>query len=177
MKGISEVDALKMLKNIMKKNKIVTSLIGKGYNNTIMPVPIKRHVLENPKWYTPYTPYQAEISQGRLETLYYFQKMIQEITNMPISNASMLDQGSTSAEVISMSKTFHKDKRSNYYASETLHPYILDILETKCDVQNINLKIGNLNDFSIDSDTIGMMFQYPDTYGNICVYHLGFSNT
>jgi glycine dehydrogenase len=167
MKGISEYDALKLLKNIMKKNKIVTSLIGKGYNNTIMPVPIKRHVLENPKWYTPYTPYQAEISQGRLETLYYFQKMIQEITNMPIANASMLDQGSTSAEVISMSKTFHKDKRNNYYASETLHPYILDILETKCDVQGINLKIDNLDNISIDDNTIGVMFQYPDTYGEI----------
>jgi glycine dehydrogenase len=167
MKGISEVEALKMLKNIMKKNKIVTSLIGKGYNNTIMPVPIRRHILENPKWYTPYTPYQAEISQGRLETLYYFQKMIQEITNLPISNASMLDQGSTSAEVISMSKAFHKNKRTNYYASETLHPYILDILETKCDVQGIDLKIGNLDNVSIDDNTIGVMFQYPDTNGDI----------
>ena len=167
MKGISEVNSLKLLKNIMKKNKIVTSLIGKGYNNTIIPSPIKRHVLENPKWYTPYTPYQAEISQGRLETLYYFQKMIQEITNLPISNASMLDQGSTSAEVISMSKEFHKNKRNTYYASQTLHPYILDILETKCDVQDINLKIGNLDQMSIDSDTIGVMFQYPDTNGDI----------
>jgi glycine dehydrogenase len=169
MKGISEVRALEKLKKIMSKNKIVTSLIGKGYYNCNLPSPIRRHVLENPKWYTPYTPYQAEISQGRLETLYYFQKMIQEMTELPFSNASMLDQGSTSAEVISMSKGYHRNKRSTYLASETLHPYILDILETKCDVQNINLKIGNLNDFSIDSDTIGMMFQYPDTYGNICV--------
>jgi glycine dehydrogenase len=167
MKGISEYNALKLLRNIMKKNKIVTSLIGKGYNNTIMPSPIRRHVLENPKWYTPYTPYQAEISQGRLETLYYFQKMIQDITNLPISNASMLDQGSTSAEVVSMSKAYHKNNRKTYYASETLHPYILDILETKCDVQNIDLKINNLDNISIDQDTIGIMFQYPDTTGEI----------
>ena len=165
--GFSQSKALEHLKNIMSKNKQTKSLIGKGFNNTITPSPIKRHVLENPKWYTPYSPYQAEISQGRLESLYNFQTMIQEFTELPISNCSLLDIGSTASEVLSMSKAYHKDKRNKFFVSETMHPYILDILEKKCEVSNINLVIGKAQNFSICDDTIGVMIQYPDTYGSI----------
>ena len=92
-------------------NKPHTSLIGLGYHNTVTPFPIKRHVLENPKWYTAYTPYQAEISQGRLEAQYNFQTVIQELTGLPLSNASLLDETSTAAEVLNM--CYHYKNKNN----------------------------------------------------------------
>jgi len=161
--------ALSLLREIMSKNKKVTSLIGKGFNNTIVPSPLKRYVLENPKWYTPYSPYQAEISQGRLECLYNYQSMIQELTALPIANASMLDLGSTAAEVCAISNAYHKNKRNTFFVSDKMYPYVLDILETKCDVLGINLQIKCPTKFQIDEDTIGMMMQYPDTYGDILI--------
>ena len=166
-RGISEKKALDLLKNIMDKNKEVKYMIGKGFNNNNMPSPIKRNILMNPKWYTPYTPYQAEISQGRLESLYNYQNMIKDITRLPLSNASLLDIGSTSAEVLSMSNSFHKRKRNKFIASNTLYPYILDILKLKCEINNIDLQVVDLNKADIDKNTIGVMFQYPDTYGEI----------
>jgi glycine dehydrogenase len=168
LKGISEKKALNLLKNIINKNKEVKYLIGKGFNNNDMPSSIKRNILTNPKWYTPYTPYQAEISQGRLESLYNYQTMIKDITRLPLSNASLLDIGSTSAEVLSMSNSFHKRKRNKYIVSDKMHPYILDILKLKCEINEIDLDItSDINNTNIDSNTIGIMFQYPDTYGEI----------
>jgi glycine dehydrogenase len=168
LKGISEKISLEVLKKMMDSNKKAKYMIGKGFYNNNMPSPIKRHILMNPKWYTPYTPYQAEISQGRLESLYNFQKMIQNITRLPLSNASLLDIGSTSAEVLSMSNSYHKSKRNKYIVSDKMHPYILDILKLKCDTNEIDLDIVNdINNCNIDSNTIGIMFQYPDTYGEI----------
>ena len=168
LKGISEKKALDLLNNIMNKNKNVKYLIGKGFNNNNIPSSIKRNILMNPKWYTPYTPYQAEISQGRLESLYNYQTMIKEITQLPLSNASLLDIGSTSAEVLSMSNSFHKNKRNNYIVSNKMHPYILDILKLKSEINEIDLNIiDNINDANINNNTIGIMFQYPDTYGEI----------
>ena len=121
----------------------------------------------NPKWYTPYTPYQAEISQGRLESLYNFQTMIQDITKLPLSNASLLDIGSTSAEVLSISNSYHKNNRKKYIVSDKMFPYLIDILKLKSSVNNIDLDICNLDEANIDENTIGIMFQYPDTYGEI----------
>lgn len=160
-------DASSLLRRMMSKNKLYKSLIGKGFNNVHVPSPLKRYVLENPKWYTPYSPYQAEISQGRLECLYNFQTMIQELTAMPLANASMLDLGSTAAEVCAISNAYHKNKRNTFYVSDKMHRYILDILETKCDVLNLKLKVQCPTTFHIDDDTLGMMIQYPDTYGDI----------
>lgn len=168
---MSEFFIQETLKKMMSKNRIVTSLIGKGFHGTITPSPIRRYVLENPKWYTPYSPYQAEISQGRLEGLFNFQKMISSITGLPLSNASLLDGGSTAAEVLSMSNTYHKDKRSVYYASNTLHPYIQDILKTKATAMDIDMRIMDPNSFNFSDDTIGFMIQYPDTHGNININH------
>lgn len=159
--------ASSILREMMSKNKEVVSLIGKGFNNIQTPSPLKRYVLENPKWYTPYSPYQAEISQGRLECLFNFQTMIQELTALPIANSSMLDLGSTAAEVCAISNAYHKNKRKTFYVSEKIHRYMIDILETKCDVLDINLKVQCPTTFHIDDDTIGMMIQYPDTYGDI----------
>ena len=159
--------ASNLLDKIMSKNKKVVSLIGKGFNNNHIPAPLKRYVLENPKWYTPYSPYQAEISQGRLESLYNFQTLVKELTGLPIANASMLDLGSTAAEVCAISNAYHKNKRKTFFVSDKMHKYVLDILETKCDVLDINLKVQCPKTFHIDDDTLGMMIQYPDTYGDI----------
>ena len=172
LRGINEKKSLELLKKIMDKNKSVKYMIGKGFNNNDIPSPIKRNILMNPKWYTPYTPYQAEISQGRLESLYNFQTMIKNITRLPLSNASLLDIGSTSAEVLSMSNSFHKRKRNKYIVSDKMHPYILDILKLKCEINEIDLDIiKEINNCNIDNNTIGIMFQYPDTYGEINIPH------
>ena len=162
---MSEHFVQNFLRTLLSKNKSVTSLIGKGFHGTHTPIPIKRYVLENPKWYTPYSPYQAEISQGRLECLYNYQTMIKNITGLPISNASLLDGGSAAAEALSMSSAYTKRKRSLFYVSKNMHPYILDILKTKAWAMDVELKIDDPNSFDITENTIGVMMQYPDTYG------------
>ena len=162
---MSEHYVQNFLKLMMRKNKLVTSLIGKGFHGTHTPIPIRRYVLENPKWYTPYSPYQAEISQGRLECLNHYQTMIKNITGLSISNASLLDNGSTAAEVLSMSSGYTKHRRSLFYASKNMHPYILDILKTKAWAMDIDLRIDDPDSFNINENTIGVMMQYPDTYG------------
>ena len=161
--------AQNILRKMMRKNVTIKNLIGKGFHGTITPVPLRRYILENPKWYTPYSPYQAEISQGRLESLFNFQKMISELTALPVSNASLLDIGSTAGEVVSISNAYHKgqQRRKEFYASERMHPYILDILETKCRTLDVDLRISDVADFLVNENVIGHMHQYPDTYGDI----------
>ena len=179
--GITELQASHNLKSMLDKNKSHMSLLGMGYHNNITPFPIKRHLLENPKWYTAYTPYQAEISQGRLEAQYNFQTVIQELTGLPVSNASLLDEASTAAEVLNM--CFHyknKNKKKTFVVCSTLHPQSLEVLRTKAKIlgvnlleidfklwdSNINLLVNNDLDLDYD-DVFGIMFQYPNTYGNI----------
>ena len=112
--ALSEQDSQNNLKKIMEKNKQHTSYIGLGYYNTITPSVIKRHLVENPNWYTAYTPYQAEISQGRLESQYNYQTIIKELTGMPIANASLLDESSAAGEAVNLSYTFNKKKEIDF---------------------------------------------------------------
>ena len=137
--GLTEQKSIDSLKKILNKNINNTSLIGMGYYNTITPYPIARHVLENPKWYTAYTPYQAEISQGRLEAQYNYQTLITELTGLPVTNASLLDEASTSAEVLNMCK--NNNKKNIFIASDTLHPQILEVLKLKSNILGMNLII------------------------------------
>ena len=168
---ISEHIALKNLKNIMYNNKNYTSLIGLGYNNNIMPYPIKRHVLENPKWYTAYTPYQAEISQGRLECQYNFQKMISSLTGLETANSSLLDESSAAVETMNMSYNIDKKNRNRFLCSINLHPQIISTLQTRSNISDIKLEIVDFNEINFDSldNVFGIMFQYPNTYGTIDV--------
>jgi len=168
----SEKHSLETLKSAIDQNVRAKSFIGLGYYNTILPSPIKRHILQNPKWYTPYTPYQAEISQGRLESQYNFQTLVSEMTGLPISNASLLDEGSASVEVMNLSRSYAKNKKNTYLCSDKLHPHVIDVLRTHAHFTNINLKVLDFNDqtnlhTSFDQDTFGVMFSYPDTTGSI----------
>jgi glycine dehydrogenase len=165
-----EHKALSNLNNILNKNIDNKCFIGMGYYNTLTPLPIKRHILENPKWYTAYTPYQPEISQGRLESQHNFQTVVSEITGLPISNASLLDQASSAVEVMNMCNNYYKQKRKIFIVSNKLFPQVLEVLKTRAKVVNIDLQICDLNNLidELDySNIFGVMFQYPDNYGNI----------
>jgi glycine dehydrogenase len=159
--------ALEFLRKMLSPNKVMKSFIGKGYHNTITPSVVKRNVLENPKWYSPYTPYQAEISQGRLESLHNFQTLVKSLSGLPLTNASLLDEGSSAAEVMTMCYSYHRNKRKQFYASESLHPQTLKVLETRAYALDIDLKIDALDKFQLGKETSGFLFQYPDTNGEI----------
>ena len=174
--AIPEEKALTNLEKIMNKNKDSKSLIGLGYHNSYLPNPIRRHILENPKWYTAYIPYQSEISQGRLESQYNFQTLIKDLTGLPVSNASLLDEASAAGEVFSMCLGLSRKSKLNkdqFLVSDTLHPQTLEILKAKAHINNCNLLIVDFNSLDLDQldkdkDRIfGIMFQYPDTYGEI----------
>ena len=178
-KSYSEHESIKNLESIMSKNIPNKSFIGMGYHNSILPSPIKRHILMNPKWYTAYTPYQAEISQGRLESQFNYQTMIKELTGLDVSNASLLDEGSTISETINIFHNYYKKKRNIVICSSNLHPQIIDIIKTKCSVLDLELKFINFNDIDkeytlnyiedYNESIMGIIFSYPDTYGEIYI--------
>jgi glycine dehydrogenase len=153
-------------------NVVHKSFIGQGYYGTNTPSVIRRNVLENPKWYTPYTPYQAEIAQGRLESLLNFQTAIMELTGFPVANASLLDEASSAAEALQMSYNIHNGKRTRYFVSESTFPQTIDVLKTKCHALNIDLVVGNIEEFdwSKAKEFCGVLVQNPDNFGNFKDY-------
>jgi glycine dehydrogenase len=172
---LSESEALAKLKSIASKNKIYKSFIGMGYYDTITPSPIIRNMLENPGWYTSYTPYQAEVSQGRLEMLLNFQTMIMELTGMDFSNASLLDEGTAAAEAISLSHGNANGKRNAYFVSDDCHPQTIGVMQTRAENVGISLQIGNpLKDLKLGTkeakEYSGVFLQYPNTFGEIKDY-------
>ena len=159
---------IKNLENILKKNKIKPSYIGKGYYNSILPPMLNDTFLKNPKWYTPYTPYQSEISQGRLEMLHNYQYMISELTNMDIANASLLDECNSACESINMAYHYHKGKKQNLLIHSGLHPQVINSLKLKSECMNIKYNIfDDINEISPDliSDSFGLIVQNPTTTG------------
>ena len=166
--SMNEVEALSKLKKYGNSNTVFSSYIGQGYYNTYTPGVIKRNILENPGWYTQYTPYQAEISQGRLEALLNFQTMISDLTNLPVSNASLLDEATAAAEAMTM--FFNSSKIStkvNFLVSDKCHPQTIDVLKTRSNPMGIVLKIENPDNFTLDDNTFGILIQNPDTEGKI----------
>src|SRR3954462_1887330 len=140
----SEYGLLTELKAIAAKNRVFRSCIGTGYSDCITPPVIQRNILENPGWYTQYTPYQAEIAQGRLEALLNFQTMVIELTGMEIANASLLDEGTAAAEAMFMQYSLRKNTKANvFFVSEELFPQTIDILKTRSEPYGIKLQIGN----------------------------------
>ncbi len=162
----SEFDTLAELKKISSENKVFRSFIGMGYYDTITPPVIQRSVLENPGWYTQYTPYQAEISQGRLEALLNFQTMASELTGLDLANASMLDEATAAAEAMTMSLRL-KDGRNIFFISENCHPQTIEVVRARAHALGIEVVIGSHENFSFSEKVFGALVQYPDTFGAI----------
>ena len=166
---LSETKALSNLKIIMDKNIIKKNLIGLDFHDAILPPVIQRNIIENPSWYTAYTPYQSEISQGRLEALFNFQTLITELTGLEITNSSLLDSGSSSAEAFNMSYSiYNKSKKGNtFFVDKNMNPVILDILKTRAKLLDVNLIIDDVNNININDELFGFMFSYPNVLGDI----------
>ena len=166
--ALSEYEYLSSIKAISQKNKVFKTYIGMGYYNTITPAAIRRNVFENPGWYTQYTPYQAEIAQGRLESLLNFQTLVSDLTALPIANASLLDDATAAAEAMSMfyNAVNKKDVISNkFFIDQNCFPQIIDILKTRAIPLNIELVIGNYKEVVIDDNYFGALVQYPNAEG------------
>jgi glycine dehydrogenase len=170
---VTEAEALKQLKAIASKNKVLKSFIGQGYYGTYTPGVILRNILENPAWYTAYTPYQAEISQGRMEALINFQTMICDLTGMPIANASMLDEATAAAEAMTLAKRSVKSKSNTFVVAGDCHPQTIEVIQTRAKPLGITVLLANsaaewqaaIND--VKGDYFAVLAQYPATSGRI----------
>ena len=166
-RALSEVEALARLRELANKNQVFTSLIGQGYNGTFTPLVILRNILENPAWYTAYTPYQPEISQGRLEALLNFQTMICELTGLDVANASLLDEGTAAAEAMAVAERVSKAKTKKFFIDENCHPQSIALMRTRAEPLGWELIIGNPDTDLVASDVFGAIFQYPGTDGEV----------
>jgi glycine dehydrogenase len=162
----SERELLHYMKEVASKNKVLTSLIGQGYHGTVTPPAIQRNILENPAWYTAYTPYQPEISQGRLEALLNFQTMITDLTGLEISNASLLDEATACAEAMTMGQRVAKSKAKGFFIDENCHPQNIAVMKTRAAPLGIEIIVGNPDDLD-PSAVFGAIFQYPGTHGHL----------
>ena len=168
--ALTEFQYHKHLRTLAKKNKVFRSYIGLGYYNSILPAVIQRNILENPGWYTAYTPYQAEIAQGRLEAILNFQTMVMDLTAMPIANASLLDEATAAAEACFMfyssrSKEKQKNNGTKFFVSETCFPQTIDVIKTRCAPVGIEVVVGDPLSHSFDHNYFGALLQYPDITG------------
>ena len=162
----SETEALELLASIANQNKVFKSFIGQGYYNNITPGVIQRNILENPAWYTAYTPYQPEISQGRLEAIVNFQQMLIDLTGMDIANASMLDEGTAAAEAMTLALRTCKSKSTTFFVANDVLPQTLAVIKTRAKPLNINIEVGGLHD-ALRTDAFAVLLQYPGVNGSI----------
>jgi len=164
--AITEVEALAKIRAIADNNQVFRSFIGQGYYGTHTPNVILRNILENPAWYTAYTPYQAEISQGRMEALINFQTLVADLTGMEIANASLLDEATAAAEAMTLAKRSAKSKSNVFFVSKNVHPQTLEVLSTRAEPMGIELHVGEDNE-ALTLDSYGVLLQYPDSFGRI----------
>ncbi len=165
----SEHDTLDYLKKIASKNKLYKSFIGMGYYDTVVPNVILRNVLENPGWYTAYTPYQPEISQGRLETLLNYQQMIVDLTGLDIANASLLDEGTAAAEAMALARRSSKSKSNTFFIDADTHPQTIDVTRTRAEAYGFDIVVGAPQD-ALKHDYFGVMLSYPGSSGQVNDY-------
>src|SRR4051812_39060935 len=166
-----EFETINDLREIAKKNKVFRSMIGMGYADTIVPPVIQRNILENPGWYTQYTPYQAEIAQGRLEALLNFQTMVIDLTGLPIANASLLDEGTAAAEAMAMA--YHlagSDEKNTFFVSRECHPQTVEVVRTRARARGIEVLVGDHATFDFSVPVFGVLLQYPATDGAVLDY-------
>src|SRR6266487_3528814 len=168
----SESEALAELRAIAKKNRVTRSFIGAGYSDCITPPVIQRNILENPGWYTAYTPYQAELAQGRLEALLNFQSMVTDLTSLDISNASLLDEATAAAEAMAL--CYHaatgRDSRNRFFVADNCHPQTVAVVRTRAKPLGIEIVTANFSNFEFDDTIFGTLVQYPATDGAIYDY-------
>jgi glycine dehydrogenase len=164
----TEAQALKELREIAKQNKVFKNYLGQGYYGTLTPNVILRNILENPAWYTAYTPYQPEISQGRLEALINFQTMVTDLTGLEIANASMLDEGTAAAEAMSLTRRVSKSKSNTFFVDSDCLPQTIDIIVTRAQPLDIDIQVGKPED--CEGDVFGMLLQYPGVSGEVKDY-------
>ena len=170
--ALSEFDALRQLKAIASKNQVFKSYLGLGYHDCITPPVIQRNILENPGWYTQYTPYQAEISQGRLESLLNFQTMVCDLTGLDIANASMLDEATAAAEAMTLC---HRalpphDERAKFFVSDACHPQTIALVKTRAEALKLEVIVSNHETFAFDNTVFGGLVQYPTSTGTVLDY-------
>src|SRR5216684_6398567 len=167
--GRSEHGLLQDLQQIAAKNQVFRSYLGMGYSDTVTPAVIQRNTLENPGWYTQYTPYQPEISQGRLEALLNYQTMVSDLTGLEVANASLLDESTAAAEAMTM---FHglKAGRNVFFVSAACHPQTIEVVKTRAGALGIEVVVGEHQAFRFGEQVFGALVQYPDTYGAIHDY-------
>ena len=164
---MSEREVLDHLRETAKRNKVMISMIGQGYYGTVMPPVIQRCILENPAWYTAYTPYQPEISQGRLEALLNFQTMISDLTGLDIANASLLDEATAAAEAMAMAHRVSKSKSTTFFVDKDCHPQTIDVIRTRAEPLGLNIVVGDPFTDLDAASVYGAVFQYPGTNGDV----------
>src|SRR5690554_3388697 len=172
---MSEYEYLTHIHELSKLNKTYKTYIGLGYHPTILPPVIQRNILENPGWYTAYTPYQAEIAQGRLEALINFQTMVSDLTGMELANASLLDEGTAAAEAMSMlfaQRKGAKRKEANvFFVTEDCFPQTIEVLQTRAEPIGVEIRVGNVNELDVTAPEIfGILLQYPAVDGAVRDY-------
>jgi glycine dehydrogenase len=166
---LAEHELLARLREVAAKNRVMTSLIGQGYYGTVTPPAIQRNILENPAWYTAYTPYQPEIAQGRLEALLNFQTMVADLTGLPVANASLLDEATAAAEAMAMAHRVSKSKAEAFFVDRNCHPQTIAVIETRAAPLGIEVVVGAPEEMQAAS-YFGAIFQYPGTYGHVRDY-------
>src|SRR4051794_3389560 len=166
-RAFSETEALAHMRELASQNQVFTSLIGTGYSGTLLPAVIQRNILENPAWYTAYTPYQPEISQGRLEALFNFQTMICDLTGLDVANASLLDEGTAAAEAMALAERSSQVKAKAFFVDKEVHPQTLAVMRTRAEPLGWTLAVGDpLADLE-HADVFGALLQYPGTSGAV----------
>src|SRR6202171_5288977 len=165
--ALSETEALAHMGELAARNQVFTSLIGQGYSGTILPAVIQRNVLESPAWYTAYTPYQPEISQGRLEALFNFQTMICDLSGLDVGNASLLDEATAAAEAMALAERAAQSKVKSFFVDREVHPQTLAVLRTRAEPLGWNLIVGDpLTDLG-RAEVLGALLQYPASSGAV----------
>ena len=165
-KAKSESELLFFMRQVAQKNNVLTSLIGQGYYGTVTPPAIQRNILENPAWYTAYTPYQPEISQGRLEALLNFQTMVSDLTGLEIANASLLDEATAAAEAMTMAQRVAKSKATTFFVDDNCHPQTINVIRTRAEPLGIAVIVDDPDNLKADG-VFGAIFQYPGTHGHL----------
>src|SRR5258706_10072747 len=170
-KGLTELEVLTYFRALAARNQVFRSFIGMGYSDCVTPPVIQRNILENPGWYTAYTPYQAEIAQGRLEAVLTFQTMVIELTGVEIANASLLDEATAAAEAMTMSYALKgKPGKEVFLVASECHPQTIDVVKTRAGVRGIEVRVASYADFKLGPDVFGALVQYPATDGAVIDY-------